>query len=71
MRSKFQDKMRHKIINYYFFILNRTPGADVRFYGDHLRKKELEQIAGAISAELILLTHDKKEGRDEDVEVKD
>jgi hypothetical protein len=53
------------------FKLVAVSGADVRFYGDHLRKKELEQIAGAIGAELVLLTHGEKEGKDEDVEVKD
>ncbi len=53
------------------FKLVAVSGADVRFYGDHLRKKELEQIAGAIGAELVLLTHGAKEGKDEDVEVKD
>jgi hypothetical protein len=53
------------------FKLVAVAGADVKFYGDHLRKKELEQIAGAIGAELILLTHGEKAGKDEDVEVKD
>ncbi len=53
------------------FKLVAVSGADVRFYGDHLRKKELEQVAEAIGAELILLTHGGKEGKDEDVEVKD
>jgi hypothetical protein len=53
------------------FKLVAVAGADVKFYGDHLRKKELEQIAGVISAELILLTHGAKECKDEEVEVKD
>lgn len=53
------------------FKLVAVAGADIRFYGDHLRKKELEQIAGAIGAELILLAHSAKEGKDEDIEVKD
>jgi hypothetical protein len=55
------------------FKLVAVAGAEVTFYGDHLRKKELEQIAGAIGAELILLTHGKGGGKekDDEVEVKD
>jgi hypothetical protein len=53
------------------FKLVAVAGADVRFYGEHLRKKELEQIAEGIGAELVLLKHGEKEGKDEDVEVKD
>jgi hypothetical protein len=53
------------------FKLVAVAGADVRFYGEHLRRQELEQIAGIIGAELVQLTHGEKEGNDEDVEVKD
>jgi len=47
-----------------------TAGVDIAFYGDHLRKKELEEIAAAVDAELVLLKVQKKEA-DDDVEVKD
>lgn len=50
------------------FKLVATAGIDMRFYGDHLRKKELEQIAEAVGAELVLLRHGDKD-KDEDVEV--
>jgi hypothetical protein len=53
------------------FKLVAVTGADIRFYGDHLRKKELEQIAEEIGVELVLLTHGDKENHGEDVEVKD
>lgn len=67
-RRKVQDgekKPRFKLV--------AVAGAEVTFYGDHLRKKELEQIAEAIGAELILLKHGEKEGKgkDDEVEVKD
>jgi hypothetical protein len=67
-RRKVQDgekKPRFKLV--------AVAGAEVTFYGDHLRKKELEQIADAIGAELILLAHGAKEGKetDDEVEVED
>jgi len=43
---------------------------DLTFYPKHMRKKELEQIAEAVGAELVLLTHGEKE-KEEEVEVKD
>ncbi len=44
---------------------------NLKIYGEHLRKSELDAIAQAVGAELILLpTGDKKEKGDEDVEVK-
>ncbi|HQK99828.1 MAG TPA: hypothetical protein PK090_03590 [Smithellaceae bacterium] len=52
------------------FKLVATAGVDIAFYGDHLRKKELEEIAAAVDAELVLLKVQKKEA-DDDVEVKD
>jgi hypothetical protein len=55
------------------FKLVAVAGAEVTFYGDHLRKKELAQIAEAIGAELVLLAYGSKEGKekDDEVEVKD
>ncbi|MDD4240002.1 MAG: hypothetical protein PHG54_01095 [Smithellaceae bacterium] len=52
------------------FKLVAVAGVDITFYGDHLRKKELEEIASSVGAELVLLKS-KKEDKDEDVEVKD
>lgn len=34
-------------------------GGDLKVYGNHLRKKELEQIAKATGADLIALKRDK------------
>lgn len=54
------------------FKLVAIAGVDVTFYSDHLRKKELEAIAAAIGADLILL-EPAKEGKeaDEEIEVKE
>lgn len=52
------------------FKLVAVAGVDITFYGDHLRKKELEEIAKTVGAELVLLKI-QKEDRDEEVEVKD
>ncbi len=43
------------------FILVATAGVDMRVYGQHLRKKELEQIAQEVGAELILLKGGERE----------
>lgn len=51
------------------FKLVATAGVDVTFYGEHLRKKELEQIATVVGAELVFLKVTEKD-HDEDVEVK-
>ena len=41
---------------------------NLKIYGEHLRKSELEAIAGAVGAELVLLPPgDKKRKGDEDV----
>ena len=40
----------------------------MKVYGKHLRKKELEQIAHAIGAELVLLKQGEKE-KDDEIEV--
>jgi hypothetical protein len=57
------------------FKLVATADVNVTFYGDHLRKQELEEVAAAVGAEIILLKSPKdKKGKgdmDEDVEVKD
>ncbi len=50
------------------FKLVAVAGVDMKVYGKHLRKKELEQIAEAVGAELILL---KQGGKDEEVEIED
>ena len=54
------------------FKLVAIAGVDVTFYSDHLRKKELETIAAAMDAELILLeaAGEGKEA-DEEIEVKE
>ena len=40
-------------------------GLDMKVYAKHLRKQELEQIAEAVGAELVLLKVDKKGSKDE------
>lgn len=52
------------------FKLVAFAGVDMKVYGKHLRKKELEQIAEAVGAELVLLKHGEREV-DEDVEIDD
>jgi hypothetical protein len=42
------------------FMVVAVAGADMKIYGQHLRKKELEQIASAVGAELVLLKQEKK-----------
>ena len=53
------------------FQLVGVADVNLKVYGKHLRKSELEQIANAVGAELILLTHGDKKFKDEDVEVKE
>lgn len=52
------------------FKLVAVAGVDMTFYGDHLRKKELEEIAEAVDAKLVLLKV-QKEDKDDEVEIKD
>ena len=52
------------------FSLVAVTGIEIEFYANHLRKKELEEIASATGAELVLLHHDPKDKSDEMVEVK-
>ena len=54
------------------FKLVAVADLNVTFYGDHLRKKELEEIAAAVGADLVLLKAPKDGGaKDDEVEVKD
>ncbi len=50
------------------FKLVAVAGVDMKFYSEHLRKRELEEIAAAIGAELILLQGSAE--KDEEIEVK-
>ena len=43
------------------FALIAVSGVQIDFYSNHLRKKELEEIAKAVGAELVLLHHDPKD----------
>jgi hypothetical protein len=51
------------------FKLVAVADVDLKFYSEHLRKKELEEIAGAVGAELVLLQAAKE--TDEEIEVKE
>jgi hypothetical protein len=51
------------------FKLVAIAGVDMRFYSEHLRKKELEDIAKAVGADLVLLESGKD--KDDDIELKD
>ncbi|MCP4138075.1 MAG: hypothetical protein GY754_44340 [bacterium] len=62
-RSKVGEKERKPR-----FKLVATEGINIQFYSEHLRKKELEEIAKDVGAQLILLKIDPKD-KDE-VEVK-
>jgi hypothetical protein len=53
------------------FKLVAVADVNLKVYGKHLRRSELEQIASAVGAELILLTHGDKKYKDETVEIKD
>ncbi len=50
------------------FKLVAVAGVDVKFYSEHLRKRELEEIAAAMGAELVLLKASAE--KDEEIEVK-
>ncbi|NPU85838.1 MAG: hypothetical protein HPY65_15280 [Syntrophaceae bacterium] len=51
------------------FKLVAIAGVDMKFYSEHLRKKELEDIAKAVGAELVLLESGKD--KDDEIELKD
>jgi hypothetical protein len=54
------------------FMLVAIAGLDMKVYGKHLRKSELEQIAKAMKAKLVLLKGgEKKYKSKEDVEIKE
>ena len=50
------------------FKLVAVAGVDMKFYSEHLRKRELEEIAAAMGAELVLLKGGVE--KDEEIEVK-
>lgn len=52
------------------FKLVAVSGVEIDFYANHLRKKELEQIAKAVGAEIVLMERGTK-GKDDEVEVGD
>ena len=52
------------------FILVATAGVKMRVYAQHLRKVELEQIAKAVDAELVLLKSGEKEKGGKKIKVK-
>jgi hypothetical protein len=53
------------------FKLVAVADVNLKVYGKHLRRSELEQIASSVGAELILLTHGDKKYKDETVEIKE
>jgi len=53
------------------FFLVGVADMNLKIYGKHLRRSELEQIAEAVGAELILLKGGEKKYEDEEVEVED
>ena len=50
------------------FKLVAVAAADMKFYSEHLRNRELEEIAAAMGAELVLLKGGAE--KDEEIEVK-
>lgn len=50
------------------FKLVAVAGVDMKFYSEHLRKRDLEEIAAAMGAELVLLKGGAE--KDEEIEVK-
>jgi len=56
--GKGEKKPRYRLI--------ATAGVDIEFYSDHLRKKELEEIAGVAGAELVLLKSSADGGREDE-----
>jgi hypothetical protein len=53
------------------FKLVAIAGIDMKIYANHLRKKDLEDIAKAVGAELILLKGGEKGSNEREVEVED
>lgn len=53
------------------FKLVAVAGVNITFYADHLKKKELEEIAASVGAELVLIKAPKNGTfKDEEIEVK-
>ncbi|GAB6272431.1 MAG: hypothetical protein STSR0003_22770 [Smithella sp.] len=53
------------------FKLVAVAGVNITFYADHLRKKELEEIAASVGADLILLKSPKDgKMKEDEIEVK-
>ena len=54
------------------FKLVAVADVNITFYGDHLRKKELEEIAASVGADLILLKA-SKDGKikEDEIEIKE
>ena len=53
------------------FKLVAVSGVDIKFYAEHLKKKELEEIAAAVGAKLVLIKAPKDGSlKGEDIEVK-
>lgn len=52
------------------YIVVAIAGIDMKVYGQHLRKKELEQIALAVGAELVFMNNEEKEKGEEIVTTK-
>jgi len=48
------------------YMIVAVAGLDMQVYGVHLRKKELEQIAASLNAELVELEHNVKGDTDAD-----
>ena len=54
------------------FKLVAVADLNITFYADHLRKKELEEIAAAVGADLILLKAPKDgKAKEDEIEVKE
>ncbi len=53
------------------FMLVAVADLNLKVYGKHLRRSELDQIASSVGAELVLLSHGDKKYKDDEVEVKD
>ncbi len=53
------------------FFLVGVADMDLKIYGKHLRRSELEQIAQAVGAELILLKGGEGKYEEEEVEVEE
>lgn len=53
------------------FKLVAVAGVNISFYAEHLKKKELEEIASAVGADLVLIKAPKNGTiKDEEIEVK-